>query len=331
MLHKFRRLASLPVALVLSACAGLDRCGLPQPLDPTATAGLYATAPEPPAGPRAVFHLGHSLVGRDMPAMLQQLAGPGHRYESQLGWGASLKAHWGDAPIAGFEQENAHPRFRPAAEALASGDYDAVVLTEMVEIRDAIQYHASADYLQRHAKRAWAADPGAEVFLYETWHPLTDPEGWLARLDRDLGRYWEDEILFPALAYPGMERPIYLIPAGQVFARFLRAAEAAGGVDGIARPEDLFAKGADGVQDPIHLNDLGAYLVALTHYAVLYRRSPEGLPFRLRRADGSAAVPPGPAAARLMQQVVWEVVTSLLRTGVRETPAVNRSARLAGE
>ena len=78
---------------------------------------LAAPVP-PPSGPLAVFHLGHSLVNRDMPAMLAQLAGNGHRYESQLGWGTTLKAHWGDEPINGFDTENAHPRFRPAHEAV---------------------------------------------------------------------------------------------------------------------------------------------------------------------------------------------------------------------
>ena len=147
-----------------------------------------------------VYHLGHSLVGRDMPAMLAQLAGEGHRYESQLGWGATLKAHWGDDTVAGFAEENAHPRFRAAREAADSADYDAVVLTEMVEIRDAIRYHDSPAYLRRWADRILGARPDARVFLFETWHPLDDPEGWLNRLDRDLGRYWEGELLARAQA-----------------------------------------------------------------------------------------------------------------------------------
>ena len=33
-----------------------------------------------------------------------------------------------------------------------------------------------------------------------------------------------------------------------------------------------------------------AYLVALTHYAVLYRQSPVGLPHALSRADGTPAL-----------------------------------------
>ena len=141
-----------------------------------------------------VYHIGHSLVSRDMPAMLAQLAGEGHTYESQLGWGSPLIAHWEpDVEVFGFEEENAHPRYRDAHEAVGSGAYGALVLTEAVEIRDMIKYNKSWDYLARWAKKAWAANPDTRIYFYETWHPMDDPEGWLFRLDRDLGLYWEGE------------------------------------------------------------------------------------------------------------------------------------------
>jgi hypothetical protein len=280
-------------------------------------AALFAEPIEPPTRPLRVFHLGHSLVGRDMPAMLEQLAAEGHRHESQLGWGTTLQAHWEpDVGIAGFEAENAHPRYRDAREALLSGEYDAVVVTEMVEIRDAIRYFDSPGYLARWAERAREGNPQVRVYLYETWHRLDDPEGWLERLDRDLGRHWEADILRPALAADPAGRPIFLIPAGQVLARLVREVERQGGVEGLRGREDLFGRGPDGSLDPIHLNDLGHYLVALAHFAVLYHRSPVGLPRELRRADGSPAAAPSPAAARLMQEAAWAVATSQPMTGV---------------
>lgn len=286
------------------------------PLDAEAFAALYAEPLPPPAGPMRVFHLGHSLVGRDMPAMLARMAPPGHGYESQLGWGAMLRSHWEPrVEIAGFETENAHSRFRPAREALASGDYDAVVLTEAVEIRDSIRWGASPAYLAFWAEAARAGRPDVRVYLYETWHQLDDPEGFLERLDADLPRYWEGELLRGAAARPG-GAPIYLIPAGQVLARAIRAAEA-GEIPGVTRREDFFAKAPDGTQDQIHMSDLGAWLVATTHDAVLYQRSPEGLPVEFLHADGSPAdPPPAPEAARALQRLVWEVVRSDPRTGI---------------
>jgi hypothetical protein len=317
MKRQLLRFSPIAVLILALGWVGLSRFLPPKPLDPEAFAALYARPPAPPEAPLRVFHLGHSLVARDMPAMLAQLAGAGHGHESQLGWGASMRDHLGPVEaIRGTEVENAHPRFRPLREAMASGDYDALVVTEMVEIRDAIRYHDSAQSLAALIDLAVAGRPDIRLYLYETWHPLDDPEGWLTRLDADLARYWEDAILRPALARAEAPRPVWLIPAGQVLAAFVRAVEARGGVPGIARREDLFGRNPDGAQDMIHLNDLGHYLVALTHYAVLYQRNPVGLPHALLRADGTPAVAPSPEAARLMQETVWQVVTALPRTGV---------------
>ncbi len=185
----------IAVVLAVLAAAGLAlwRFWPAKGLSDAEFAALYAQ-PLPPAAPGAVYHLGHSLVGRDMPAMLAALGG--HRHNSQLGWGASLMNHWtGEVP--GFAEENRPPAFRPAAEALDSGDYPVVVLTEMVELRDAIRWHDSAHYLAEWAARAKAAAPGARVYLYETWHRLDDPAGWEARVAADLPALWEAQVLRP--------------------------------------------------------------------------------------------------------------------------------------
>lgn len=286
---------------------------LPAPRAPVPLADYDAALPvlTPPDGPLRVFHLGHSLVGRDMPAFLAQMAG--HEHASQLGWGTPLRAHWEDrVEIAGFDTENAHPHFRPAREALASGQFDAVVLTEMVELRDALRWHAGASYLARWVLAAQAGNPDARIYLYETWHRLDDPAGWLERADADLPALWLGELAQGAMAWGAP--PVHIIPGGQVLAAAARAAEG-GTLPGVARRQDFFATNPDGTQDPIHLNDLGAYVIALTHYAVLYHRSPEGLPTRLARADGSSfSVPPETAAA--LQALVWQVVRATPRTGV---------------
>lgn len=295
---------------------GLAACGPQKSLDHAALSKMYTVPVPPPEAPLTVFHLGHSLVGRNMPAMLEQLVGDGHDHRSQLGWGATLKSHWEpNEPINGFEQENAHHRYQSADVAVKSGKFDVLVLTEMVEIKAAIKYHKSSAYLRKWSRLARETNPATRIYLYETWHSLDDPEGWLQRLDNDLPRYWEGELLSQAMAY-GDTGLIHVIPAGQVMARFVRRVEQDGGLPGMTSREDLFSVAEDGTRDTIHVNDLGNYLVALTHYAVLYQRSPIGLPHRLLLADGSPAVPPSDEVARLMQEVVWEVVTSYPKTGV---------------
>ena len=292
-----------------AAVAGWWILRRPAPLSRAAFAVTYAVPLAPPAEPVATYHLGHSLVGRDMPAMLAAWAG--HDHASQLGWGTSLQAHRkGD--IAGFDTENAHPAYRPVNEALASGDYGAVVLTEMVEIRDAIRWHDAARELAHWARTARAGNPVVRVYLYETWHPLDDPEGWLTRLDADLSRHWEDEILRPALAEKGVGA-IHVIPAGQAMAAAVRAMEA-GEVPGMTDRRQLFGLTPEGAADMIHLGDWGNWLVAMVHHAVIYHRLPAAAP--VLHADGSPATPLPPGADEILRQVVWRVVSGYPPAGL---------------
>lgn len=287
--------------------------GLPAPRTPVDRADFEAAVKPlvPPEGPLRTYHLGHSLVGRDMPAMLAQLAG--HDHASQLGWGASLRQHWEDRlEIPGFAVENAHPHFRPAKDALASGDYDAVVLTEMVELRDAIRWHASPHYLARWAEAARKGNPDVRLYLYETWHRMDDPEGFLPRIANDLPALWEGELQRGAMAWG--QAPLHLIPAGKTLKSAIKAVEA-GEIPGVSQREAFFTRAPDGTQDMIHPSDLGAYLVALVHYAVLYHRAPLGLPHVLARADGSP-VEFGADTAAALQALVWDVVLTTPRTGV---------------
>jgi hypothetical protein len=184
-----------------------------------------------------------------------------------------------------------------------------VVFTEMVELRDAIRYHDSAARLADWAAVARKARPDVRLYLYETWHRLGDPAGWLERIDADLPALWEGQVLRPAMGREGLAAGvIHVIPGGQVMAAAVRAAEA-GQLPGLTRREEFFT-------DDIHLNDIGAWLIAMTHYAVLYHRTPEGLPAQLSRADGTPATPPPSDAALALQKVVWQVVTGYPASGV---------------
>jgi hypothetical protein len=280
----------------------------------------YTQALPPPLEGLSVYHLGHSLKGTDIPVFLGQLALaaglPGHSYNSQLGWGASLRDHWqGGEALAGFADMNRPPAWADPRQALGSGAYDALVLTEMVELKDAIRWHESSVHLAHWAGFARAARPDLRIYLYESWHDLSVSEGWLERLDTDPDQLWEGTILAEAMAQPDTGT-VYVIPAGRVMAALVRHVEGRGGVPGMTDRTDLFARTADGGLDTIHINDLGAYLVALVHFAVIYQRDPAGLPFALVRADGSPATPPDPALAATMQDIVWSVVRALPVTGI---------------
>jgi hypothetical protein len=316
------KIAPFLAAVALSFGVFGAYAGLAQASNAEVVPNTLANAPTlsaPTQGLR-VFHLGHSLVGRDMPAMLMQLAHAAgfseHHYASQLGWGTSLQAHWeGGVEIGGYERENNHPHFRPAHEAIESGDYDTFILTEMVELRDAIRWHQSPEYLRRWAEAAQLARPDVRVYLYETWHDLANPDGWLPRLERDPTELWERELLDIVWANPDLG-PVHVVPATQVLAAVTRAMEAGQTAPGLQRPEDLFLRNPDGTLDTIHFNDQGNYLIALVHFATLYHQPVTGLPFALKLANGTAADAPDQGAAALMQRIVDEVMQHTQHTGL---------------
>lgn len=310
-----RHLLVHALALLLTAC------GWQKTLEPAALDALYVQPLAPPEKPLRVFHIGHSLVNKDIPMMLEQLAGPGHDHRSQLGWGTPLKSHWEPGiPINGFDVENAHPRFQAAHQAVESGQFDVLVLTEAVEIKDSIKYHNSPEYVRKWARAARTANPRTRVYLYELWHHLNDPKGLLVRLDEDLDLYWEGVLLAQGLAHGDTGGPVYVVPAGQVMARLVREVEARGGVDRLKSRDDLFFLSDKGERDMIHLSALGNYMVALTHYAVLYHRPPPAEPRDIRLVDGTPWKPISPELARLMSEVIWDVVTTYPKTGVAQRP-----------
>jgi hypothetical protein len=316
---KNRRIVGSGVLLVILSAIGLMRLS-PEPISRAELDRLYETPlPAPEAG-ISVFHLGHSLVNRNMPDMIWQIAedqGVQHRYDSQIGWGTPLKSHFEPSEeIFGFAQENDHARYRDVFEALESGDYDAFVLTEMVEIRDAIAYFDSAEYVAKFAERARAGRADVRVYLYETWHEVTDPEGWRVRLELDRARYWEDGILRVALAHGQVMVPIYVIPVGQVFAEVARQIEA-GSLPGLTATEDIFARTETGDLDPIHVDHLGNYIAALTHYAALYQRSPVGVTNTVNLYDeGTRFSVEDQSLAATLQGIVWDVVRRDPLTGL---------------
>jgi len=288
-----------------------------QVVDKQAIHQLYKQGVSKPAGGQSVFHIGHSLVGRDMPSMIEQLAGNGHSHKSQLGWGTSLKQHWEpDEDILGFEVENNHPNFMDLNTAIESSEFDVFVLTEMVEIKDAIKYHKSAVYLAKFAEKIIASNPESKIYFYESWHHVNDKDGWTNRLSNDFETQWIDRILYPSLAKTDYQIPIYIIPVGQVLLALFDSQSTKIPGKSIDGPEAIFQRDDKGVLDAIHVNALGNYIVALTHYSVIYQKSPVGLPNQLLLADGSKAAAPDQETADHIQNIVWETVSQECRTGI---------------
>jgi hypothetical protein len=161
-----------------------------------------------------------------------------------------------------------------AVRAIGSRRWEAVVLQEQSQVP------LVAPELFQHSVRALderIRAGGARTLLYVTW----------ARLDVEQ----DPQALAAAYAAVARERQATLVPVGLAWAAVRRALPHLG----------LYE------QDGSHPTPLGSYVAALTFFAVLYGRSPEGLPARLGQA-GQVRVELEPATAATVQRLVWETV-----------------------
>ena len=245
---------------------------------------------------RRIVLSGHSLtdpIATPLETLGIAAGGPRGRVERSTIPGSPLDWRWNNTPNG--------------ADARAEiARFDVLVLTERVPLSNTMPWHNSPDEALRWARHAWengAAGQGAEVLLYASWVSLvperegagSDPEGhlpWRERLDLEAPR-WQ-EILDHVNAHrPEGVPPMRLVPANRVMAA-VHDAIAAGDLPGLGGIEALFS-------DDIHLSEVGAWLVALTHHAVIHRADPRGLPGPMR--------PPLPAETRdALADLVWQVV-----------------------
>lgn len=253
-----------------------------------------------------VLFIGHSLVGPDLPAMVEtalKLRGQSEaRVEAQVINGAPLRWSWDHSA----EAEGVDGRAR-----LAAGPVDALVLTEGIPLAAQVEWNDSAGFVEKWAAAAWATNPGAQVFVYETWHSLKSGSGaevehdpgagvdWAVRIAADLP-LWESLGAQADAARPEGAPPVRLIPAGQAMAR-AAAAAVAGDLPGVADVQGLFS-------DDIHPNGKGLYLLAMVQVAALTGESPEGLQPRLTRAWQNRESVVSAELAQALQRIAWDAV-----------------------
>lgn len=190
------------------------------------------------------------------------------------------------------------------------GDYELLVITERVSLSGTMPWHRSDEVALRWFVHAWENGnhgDGAASILYASWinidsgpeyaNPYNDPEGHLPfreRLPREMAR-WQAILDHVNSHRPAGSPAMQMIPGPLIMAA-VHDAIAAGEAPGLARIEDLFS-------DAIHVNDAGAYLIALAHLAVIYGHDPREVPAQL----GRLAVP-APDTAAWMKRLVHDVL-----------------------
>jgi hypothetical protein len=196
--------------------------------------------------------------------------------------------------------------------------YDVLVVTERVPVRSAMAYHDTLDYALKWTEHAWAkgnGGRGAETILYASWVDLKSGPGnddpydsdekiipFRERLDLEMGS-WQEIADHVNRKRSGGVPPMRVISGPKIMAA-VHDAIAAGSAPGFADISELF-------EDSIHVNAKGGVLMALAHFAVIYRRDPREIP-ALRGEPGW----PSKDQAKWMKNLVWDVLRSYPDSGL---------------
>lgn len=277
-----------------------------------------------------VFQVGPSTTGKWMPRVLAKVAEDAGiyqtpHYETIIG-----------APIPFLWEHSGTGDGWPAREMLVEYPYDALILNggygykhihEDGALRS--EFYKSISYFK---DCALTGNPGCQVFLQTYWPDLEERED-----EYDLTEYTFREVIdmrrirwhhlidtaegFFDSEFPRQgDKPIRLSPTDYVLLRALEA-HLSGDLPDIILEEELI--------DPSgHLHPLGEYAVAMTHFSVIYKRSPVGLFGHsseiLNRKD--AVIAAGhhydTTALLTIQKIAWNESFKAPRSGLSDTPAI---------
>ncbi|MEZ4909529.1 MAG: PKD domain-containing protein [Saprospiraceae bacterium] len=221
--------------------------------------------------------------------------------------GSSMKWRW------------EHPTDYPDAKENIE-DFELLSITEVANLcyeggSDQSWYHDCIEeqksYLSGFANNAWVKGNhgnGAATLLWTNWVNINGENGPFRQMLDTLGGEWERMQDYANDHRISAATPIYMIPGHKMMAR-LYDDIVDGKVPGISNISQFFS-------DNIHPNELGAYAIAMIHFACIFNQSPVGLPHNLINDPPSGTPIPSEALALYLQNMIWDVVTSYPRTGI---------------
>ena len=283
-----------------------------------------ATVPDEEVRSLRVYHIGNSLTNGINYASLDAMAGGDGReyvFGRHVMSGAPLSYIY-DRPDDGNRQ-SPFGRYR---DAFAQNEWD--VLTLQPFDRQLYQPDGKGDVqvAGRFIDLALANSPDLQTYIYQRWPrrtqladgtyaPYDYEKLWLrtytGKWDRtyDTRDYFNQVVTELRKAYPGADKPVRMVPVGDVLFELNRRI-IAGQVPGIGAIEEL-------MWDGIHFTNWGALVVGTTFYATMYKRDPRGLNFRTYDVvDDPWDKKIDEGFARAVQQVVWDVVKGHPFSGV---------------
>ena len=250
-----------------------------------------------------VFHIGNSFtehgnIPDSLHAMAIQRGKTGATVGRNIRWGANLSTH-AEPP---YSLNNYG--FTPWKIALVpEKKWDVLILQTWDSGELARDVHFASMYMAA----ALSGNPDCQTYLYYFGPKLAEtPEKCLPASKLSYIESLADALSakFPAA------KPVLIIPAG-IAQWEVREAVARGEIPGIQDASAFF--------DPDnHFSNLGAHIVALTHFATLYGESPEGMEPRSGPPKEYWAKAFPPEACAVIQRIVWDVVQKYPRSGVSD-------------
>jgi hypothetical protein len=262
-----------------------------------------------PAGPvtqgQRVFSCGHSFHVF-LPGILNNLAqSAGLKDHKQIGLssigGSRLYQHW-NVP----EEKN------QAKKNLRAGIVDVLTLSPI---------HLPDDGIENFTRLALEHNPNIRVTVQEFWLPFDIYDTTFTKRPKDVDHNAPTAADLRKLHAPYFKsmdeqvqelnkkfgkQVLFVVPAGQAVIA-LRAKIIDGQAPGLKTQADLFTDPIGHAQPPLQA------LVAYCHFAVIYKRSPVGLPMPaiLKKANVDEKL------NRLLQELAWDAVTHHPLSGVR--------------
>ncbi len=270
----------------------------------------------PPTKGQRVLTAGHSFhvwMPRNLIEVASSAKIEGHEQ-------VALSSIGGSRVIQHWDQPDDKNKIKPA---LIAGKADVLTLSPIFPPDEGIT---------NFVKLGLEHNPALRITVQENWMPFDDPALWVTRgkgvvLDRDKKTMEElravsapyfqsiDELVRALNAQVG-KQAVLVVPVGQAVLA-LREKIIKGEAPGITKQSELFT-------DPLgHCRGQIMALSTYCHFAVIYGRSPVGLPV----PSVLSKLPEAEKLNSLLQQLAWEAVTSHPLSGVKVVAAVPAAGR----
>lgn len=246
-----------------------------------------------------IYHIGNSLTDQVSYSNFQALAqsrGHTHIWARQMIPGSPLGNLWNNRNSGFSEQPYGYPE-----NAFANYTWDALVMQPFDWSVD-VESQAANDYWNLALNHS----PDCKAYIHMAWPRMDAQYGDFASQWDDTTHGWTwtrryfEQIVDRVTTAHASKAPVVAVPMGEVMYELDKKIRL-GQVPGMNSIWDLY-------NDGVHLNSVGSYLTALTHYAVIYKDDPVGLP------TTGFSVPANQVL--IIQQTVRDVVLAYARCRV---------------